>query len=251
MMRMMTLMSPAELLHMTEKIGLAALLAGAVGAEREWTGARAGLRTHMLIAVGAALVTEISTHFGDGGRLAAQVVSGVGFLGAGTIIQSRGAVHGLTTAAGLWVAAALGIAVGAGAYGEATVATVALLVILAGLRPVERLLRRHDRRTVVAQLGAGQTLSDLMAVLDDAHLEVEDLSRNPGSPAVVIHFRGSKVDSHRMIELAALAGLRVTDEAEGLPMTSEGAGTGGAGGPGGVASPGSMGGSGSGWMQDD
>ncbi len=245
------MMTPADLLHMTEKIGLAALLAGAVGAEREWTGARAGLRTHMLIAVGAALVTEISTHFGDNGRLAAQVVSGVGFLGAGTIIQSRGAVHGLTTAAGLWVAAALGIAVGAGAYGEATVATVALLLILSGLRPVERLLRRHDRRTVVAQLGAGQTLSDLMGVLDDAQIEVEDLSRNPGSPAVVIHFRGSKVDSHRMIELAALAGLRVTDEAEGPPMTSEGSGTGGASGTGGVAGPGSMGGSGSGWMQDD
>jgi putative Mg2+ transporter-C (MgtC) family protein len=248
------MMTPADLLHMTEKIGLAAFLAGAVGAEREWTGARAGLRTHMLIAVGAALVTEISTHFGDGGRLAAQVVSGVGFLGAGTIIQSRGAVHGLTTAAGLWVAAALGIAVGAGAYGEASVATVALLLILSGLRPVERLLRRHDRRTVVAQLGAGQTLSDLMGVLDDAQIEVEDLSRNPGSPAVVIHFRGSKVDSHRLIELAALAGLRVTDEAEGTPMTSEGAGTGGASGAGGasgVAGPGSMGGSGSGWMQDD
>lgn len=242
------MMTSADLLHMTEKIGLAALLAGAVGAEREWTGARAGLRTHMLIAVGATLVTEISTHFGDGGRLAAQVVSGVGFLGAGTIIQSRGAVHGLTTAAGLWVAAALGIAVGAGAYGEASVATVALLLILSGLRPVERLLRRHDRRTVVAQLGAGQTLSDLMGVLDDAQVEVEDLSRNPGSPAVVIHFRGSKVDSHRLIELAALAGLRVADEAEGSPMTSEGSGTGGAGG---VAGPGSMGGSGSGWMQDD
>lgn len=254
---MMTLMTPGDLLQMTEKIGLAALLSGAVGAEREWTGARAGLRTHMLIAVGAALVTEISTHFGDGGRLAAQVVSGVGFLGAGTIIQSRGAVHGLTTAAGLWVAAALGIAAGAGAYGEAIVATVALLLILSALRPVERLLRRHDRRTIVAQLGAGQTLSDLMGVLDDAQIEVEDLSRNPGSPAVVIHFRGSKVDSHRLIELAGLAGLRVNDEAAGAPpLISEGAGSGGGsggrggeGGTGGAA--GSMGGSSSGWMQDD
>lgn len=217
------MMSPGELLGMTGKIGLAALLSGAVGAEREWTGKWAGLRTHMLIAVGATLVTEVSTHFGDGGRLAAQVVSGVGFLGAGTIIQSRGAVHGLTTAAGLWVAAAVGIAVGAGAYGEAVVATVALLFILRALGPVERRLQRHDQRTVVAQLATGQKLSDLMAILDEARIEVQDLSCNPGSATVVLHFRGSKMDSHRLIELAALEGIRVTDEAGGQPpMTSAG-----------------------------
>jgi putative Mg2+ transporter-C (MgtC) family protein len=218
------MMTPADLLHMSEKIGLAALLAGAVGAEREWTGKWAGLRTHMLIAVGATLVTEISTHFGDNGRLAAQVVSGIGFLGAGTIIQSKGAVHGLTTAAGLWVAAAVGIAVGAGAFGEATVATIALLLILAGLRPIEHFLQRHDRRTVVAELATGQKLSDLMAVLDQAEIAVQDLSCSPGSSTVILHFRGSKIDSHRLIELATLAGLRVTDEAGGRPpMTSAGA----------------------------
>src|SRR5262249_59847729 len=124
----------------------------------------------------AALVAESSLRFGDSGRLAAQVASGVGFLGAGTIIQSRGAVHGLTTAAGLWVAAALGIAVGAGAYGEAVVGTVALLLILAALVPVERRLKQHDRRTVVAQLKTGQKLSELMAVLDEAGVTGRDLA---------------------------------------------------------------------------
>jgi putative Mg2+ transporter-C (MgtC) family protein len=256
-------MSPGDLLQMTEKIGLAALLAGAIGAEREWTGKWAGLRTHMLIAVGATLVTEVSLHFGDNGRLAAQVVSGVGFLGAGTIIQSRGAVHGLTSAAGLWVAAALGIAVGAGAYGEAIVATVALLLILSALLPLERRLQRHDRRTVVAQLGTGQKLSDLMTVLDEARIEVEDLTRTPGSPAVVIHFRGSKQDSHRLMELAGLEGLRITEETGGgPPMMSGGGGGAGPGAPpgdivGGSAGStgtgvlGGMGDSASGWMQDD
>jgi putative Mg2+ transporter-C (MgtC) family protein len=144
-----------EIEEIAVKIGLAALLAGIVGAEREWIGKEAGLRTHMLIAVGAALLTHVSTTFGahyhggsnawDPSRLAAEVVSGIGFLGAGTIIQARGRVQGLTTAAGLWVAAAIGIAVGARYYMEAILTSVALLVILVGLRPVERVLLRRRR----------------------------------------------------------------------------------------------------------
>ncbi|HEX5757772.1 MAG TPA: MgtC/SapB family protein [Thermoanaerobaculia bacterium] len=145
-----------ELQDIAIKIGLAALLAGLIGAEREWVGKWAGLRTHMLIAVGSALLTHVSVLIGetyaqgsnawDPGRIAAQIVSGIGFLGAGTIIQSRGTVHGLTTAAGLWLASALGIAVGAGFYGEAVVTTVALLVILIGMVPIERHFLNPDRR---------------------------------------------------------------------------------------------------------
>jgi hypothetical protein len=98
----------ADFWQIVIKVLLSALLGGAVGAERERTGKWAGLRTHMLIAVGAALVTDVSIAIGldhgpeqgwDPGRVAAQIVSGLGFIGAGTIIQSRGAVHGLTTAA--------------------------------------------------------------------------------------------------------------------------------------------------------
>ncbi|HSK76845.1 MAG TPA: MgtC/SapB family protein [Thermoanaerobaculia bacterium] len=143
-------MSP--LWEITVKIVLSSLLGGLIGAERERKGKWAGLRTHMLIAVGSALLTHISILVGreyavgsnawDPGRIAAQIVSGVGFIGAGTIIQSRGAVQGLTTAAGLWVASAIGIAVGGGFYGEAVVTSGALLVILGALRPLERLLRR-------------------------------------------------------------------------------------------------------------
>jgi hypothetical protein len=108
----------SPLWEITVKIVLSSLLGGLIGAERERKGKWAGLRTHMLIAVGSALLTHISILVGreyavgsnawDPGRIAAQIVSGVGFIGAGTIIQSRGAVQGLTTAAGLWVASAIG-----------------------------------------------------------------------------------------------------------------------------------------------
>ena len=148
----------SELEEIAIKIGLAALLAGIVGAEREWTGQWAGLRTHMLIAVGAALLTHISTTLGaiyhggsnawDPSRMAAEIVSGIGFLGAGTIIQSRGRVHGLTTAAGLWVAAAIGIAVGAKYYKEAALTSIALLVILAALRPLEKRVLSRGKKKV-------------------------------------------------------------------------------------------------------
>jgi putative Mg2+ transporter-C (MgtC) family protein len=120
---------------------LAAALGGIVGLEREASGKPAGFRTNLLICVGAALVTELSITVAqdvtlpggfrsDPGRLAAQIVSGVGFLGAGTIIQARGSVMGLTTAATLWVVAALGMAVGAGAYLLALFGTGVVLLAL-------------------------------------------------------------------------------------------------------------------------
>lgn len=153
----------SEIEEIAIKIGLAALLAGIVGAEREWTGQWAGLRTHMLIAVGATLLTHISTTLGaiyhggsnawDPSRMAAEIVSGIGFLGAGTIIQSRGRVHGLTTAAGLWVAAAIGIAVGAKYYKEAALTSIALLLILAALRPLERRVLSRGKKKVPTEEG--------------------------------------------------------------------------------------------------
>jgi putative Mg2+ transporter-C (MgtC) family protein len=119
---------------------LAAALGGIIGLEREASGKPAGFRTNLLICLGAALITQLSVDiarditlpggFGaDPGRIAAQIVSGIGFLGAGTIIQARGSVMGLTTAATLWVVAAIGMAVGAAAYLQAIAGT--LLVILA------------------------------------------------------------------------------------------------------------------------
>jgi len=204
------------------KIVVSATLAGAVGAEREWTGKWAGLRTHMLIAVGSTLLTHISHTASpsdpgrawDDGRIAAQIVSGVGFLGAGTILQSRGAVHGLTTAAGLWVASAIGIAVGGGFFGEAAITTTTLLLILTALRPLERHLLRANRRTVVLQLKADQKASGVAQLLEEAGVETENvaIAHRAGLPMVTLTFRGSDEDAKHFCELAALEGYEAVDE---------------------------------------
>jgi putative Mg2+ transporter-C (MgtC) family protein len=203
----------SQLWEIVGKILLSALLGGAVGAERERTGKWAGLRTHMLIAVGSALLTDVSISVGaeygpdrgwDPGRIAAQIVSGLGFIGAGTIIQSRGAVHGLTTAAGLWVAGAIGLAVGAGYWTEAVVTTVALLVILAALRPVARRLSGGRAQSVALHLTEPARLPDLMAILDEEGIRAEhvDLSEGRGEDGtrpVLIHFDGTAEDHRRLV----------------------------------------------------
>ncbi|HXO22622.1 MAG TPA: MgtC/SapB family protein [Thermoanaerobaculia bacterium] len=209
------MMTPAQVGEMAVKLGLTALLSGLVGAEREWTGKRAGLRTHMVIAIGATLLTHISLSLGDSGRIAAQIVTGVGFLGAGTILQSRWAVHGLTTAAGVWVAAAIGIAVGAHFYGEAALATAALLLIQVALRPLERRLH-HDERCVSIRLEEGQTLASLMNLLDEAHIDLEGLARTADPKTVLVRFRGSRQDAGRVVQLANAEGFQCREEKGGL-----------------------------------
>jgi putative Mg2+ transporter-C (MgtC) family protein len=203
-----------DLWQTAARIGLAALLGGLIGAERERTGKWAGLRTHMLIAVGSALLTDISVLVGlryaqghsnawDPGRIAAQIVSGVGFIGAGTIIQSRGAVQGLTTAAGLWVASAIGIAAGAGFYAHAVLTTLVLLIILIVLRPVEALLRR-DRQSVVLRLSREQKLSRLLEVLEGSGIKVDNVavSRDGEEISATLLFRGSREDVQKLVRLA-------------------------------------------------
>jgi putative Mg2+ transporter-C (MgtC) family protein len=126
---------------------LAVVLSGAVGLEREVHGRAAGFRTHILVCVGSTLIMLTAIHlmesYGgvapiDPGRVAAQVVSGIGFLGAGTIIQIRDSVRGLTTAASLWVAAGIGLAVGSGFYIGATATTLIVLIALYILSTIER-----------------------------------------------------------------------------------------------------------------
>ena len=131
--------------------------------EREIAGKPAGLRTNILICVGAALFTHLSVYiaqigftpdgrpYGDTTRIAAQIVSGIGFLGAGAILHAHGAVVGLTTAASIWVVAAVGTAIGAGAYMEGIGTSVLIVLVLVGLRPVEHrlLLRRRKINATV------------------------------------------------------------------------------------------------------
>jgi putative Mg2+ transporter-C (MgtC) family protein len=156
---------------------LAAVLGSVVGADRERLVWAAGLRTHMLVCVGACLFMIVSA-FGfadilgashvilDPSRIAAQVVSGIGFLGAGSILLRGEVIRGLTTAASLWTVAAIGLAVGGGLYVAAMAATIIILVILAGLKPLEeRFQGRNKSHQLMVEVERGN-LS--LAALDAA-----------------------------------------------------------------------------------
>jgi putative Mg2+ transporter-C (MgtC) family protein len=137
------------------RLFMAAALGSLIGFERERLLWAAGIRTHMLVCVGACLFMIVSTYgFGpalgpnvvlDPSRVAAQVVSGIGFLGAGAILARGEIVKGLTTAASIWTVAAIGLAVGGGLYFAAGVSTVVILVILAGVKPLEELYRARNQ----------------------------------------------------------------------------------------------------------
>ncbi|MDR3386891.1 MAG: MgtC/SapB family protein [Rudaea sp.] len=136
-------------IELLSRLGLAALLGSVIGFERERLNWAAGLRTHMLVCVGSTLIMLVSAYgFADvlgeknvvldPSRMAAQVVSGIGFLGAGAILMRGEIVRGLTTAASLWSVAGVGLAVGGGMYTAAIGATAIMLIILAGVKPLER-----------------------------------------------------------------------------------------------------------------
>ncbi|PFH19579.1 MULTISPECIES: MgtC/SapB family protein [Burkholderia] len=172
-------------MEIISRLLLAALLGSIIGIERERLSWAAGLRTHMLVAVGAALVMVVSA-FGfadiqnaknvslDPSRVAAQVVSGIGFLGAGSIMLRGEIIRGLTTAASLWVVAAVGLAVGGGMYVAAIAATAIVLAILAGLKPIEKRFFAARQRwgvRILARRGAVKLTSlQAMPGIDQARI---------------------------------------------------------------------------------
>ena len=175
-------------LDLLVKLLLAVLLGGIIGFERELAGKPAGLRTNILICIGAALLMDMSLRIGiadgkrigDPGRIAAQIVSGVGFLGAGTIMQSQGMVTGLTSAATIWVVAAIGMAIGAGYYVEGIGAGLLVTFVLSGLGGLEHWVRRARRiasATVRVRLGT-----------------------DFGEIATALHAHGIRVDSQRSFD---------------------------------------------------
>ena len=133
-------------LELLLELVLAVVLGGLIGFEREWKDKPAGLRTNILICMAAVLFAEISQRAavsgGDPGRIAAQILTGVGFLGAGTILHQKGGVTGLTSAATIWMVTAIGVTLGFGAYLDAVVATVLVLLVLAGLQRGEDWIKR-------------------------------------------------------------------------------------------------------------
>jgi putative Mg2+ transporter-C (MgtC) family protein len=173
------------------RVGLAAVLGGAIGFERELREREAGLRTHMLVSVGAALFTLVSAYAWtdwrfsteeglvfDPTRIAAQVVTGIGFLGAGAIIRQGLSIRGLTTAATLWVVAAIGMATGAGYYAAAVITTVLVLFSLWPLRiaahRVSGRLRPEEGRLAL-DLGAGATAVSVLTAVEQAGAMVRSL----------------------------------------------------------------------------
>ena len=143
-------------LDITLRLAVAMLLGGVIGFECEYRAKDAGFRTHFLVALGSALFCIVSQFgFGfelkDSSRVAAQVVSGIGFLGAGTIIFQKNVVRGLTTAAGLWVTAAIGLACGTGMYLPAVVTT---LMVLIGLEILSAVIPRVSTSVVILSFSA-------------------------------------------------------------------------------------------------
>ena len=210
------------------------LLAGARGAvigfERELHDKPAGLRTNMLICIGSTLITMVSIHvaltyaerqvnIADPGRIAAQIVSGIGFLGAGTIIQARGSVHGLTTAATIWVMAGVGLAIGAGLAGLALATTLLLLVTLYLLGRLEaRLTPRH--RFVYFRVEAEtrpRLVDDIGRLADRVRVSLHDFDLKRSDEGLRIDFALSLPDAKRdalvegLLDLQGVRGVRVNE----------------------------------------
>jgi putative Mg2+ transporter-C (MgtC) family protein len=189
------------------RIGLAAGLGAAIGLERELREREAGLRTHLLVSLGAALFTLVSAYgwtdwrfstaegiVFDPTRIAAQIVTGVGFLGAGAIIRQGLTVRGLTTAATLWVVAAIGMASGAGYYWAAVLTTALVLISLWPLRILAFRLfvrLRPEERPLEIELPSGASAQPVLAAVEALGADVESLQLERSRDGLLVTLRAS------------------------------------------------------------
>ncbi|WP_281889638.1 MgtC/SapB family protein [Paenibacillus sp. YYML68] len=175
--------------HITLRLSLALLLGGVIGFEREYSSRAAGLRTHMLVCLGATLIMLLSIYgFADfaelpnvrmdPARLAAQVISGIGFLGAGTILFTGKTITGLTTAASLWVVAAIGLAIGAGFYYAAVLACFFALMSLFVFHTVEKRLmsNKRSRKLIMETADVPSLVGRVTHVLHDQGCDIQKWS---------------------------------------------------------------------------
>lgn len=196
------------------KLFIAAVLGGLIGWERERRGRPAGLRTHLLVCVGVALMMLVSEYIFvsyqdyksdsilriDPARIAAQVVTGIGFLGAGTIIRFRASVRGLTTAASLWVAAGIGLAVGSGFILPAVFTTVIAIATLILIPFVERGIKRDEYRTIkILTTGQEHFFDNIKTILDENAIILQNykfeknFQKNEISYDINVRFRDEKM----------------------------------------------------------
>jgi putative Mg2+ transporter-C (MgtC) family protein len=167
-----------------QRLLLVTVLAGVIGFERERHGRAAGFRTHILVGIGSCLVMLTGIYLMDSlagrveidpTRMAAQVISGIGFLGAGTILRFRASVLGLTTAASLWAAAGIGVAVGAGFLSGAIVSALVVIIALYGFSRFERAMRKSWYRTLVVETKVSdEGLANIRQVLAEYDVEIRD-----------------------------------------------------------------------------
>jgi putative Mg2+ transporter-C (MgtC) family protein len=214
--------------EVTIRLAVAALLGGAIGLERELREREAGLRTHLLVSVGAALFTLVSAYgFGDfrygletgitldPTRIAAQIVTGIGFLGAGAIIRQGLSVRGLTTAATLWIVAAIGMASGAGYYSAAGIATAVVIVSLWPLRIAAYRLHvriRPEEGRLLIQLPPATSAAPVLAGLEEAGIRVDSLEledrEHERTVVVSFHLREPERAGELIDRLTALEEVR-------------------------------------------
>jgi putative Mg2+ transporter-C (MgtC) family protein len=193
----------------TVRLVLAMVLGGVIGLERERRDRPAGLRTHVLVTVAAALLMMLSRIVAgedfDPGRMAAAVVTGIGFLGAGTIIHFGADVRGLTTAATVWAAAAVGLTVGLGWYPAAILATAVIFFTLTAMRWLERaIVGEHNERRVAIRLVPGsQSPAGLITELHRADVQVTgiDFTDEAGQQLILDCQVPRKMRKHALIEL--------------------------------------------------
>lgn len=209
------------------RLMVAMVVGGLVGLERELHDRPAGLRTHILVCLGAALIMIISVRVSlsmvgitesDPARIAAQVVSGIGFLGAGTILREGVTVRGLTTAASLWIAAALGLGAGAGLYAETAFATVLTLVSLSVLSrlDVHTALKRNVRQIRVVAADRPGLLGEVGEILGSQNANIVNIRLTPrdGSSVEIVVYAEFSAGTERLSLLEKLESISGVTQVE-------------------------------------
>lgn len=211
------------------RLFMAMLFGGIIGLERGRRRRPAGFRTHILVCMGAALAMCISQYIAvtlgqttDISRLGAQVINGIGFLGAGTIVVTgRQQVKGLTTAAGLWASACMGLAIGAGYYECAVIACITIFLTITALNNVEKLLTSRTRNmNINVTLGAVSSLPGLLDTLRGMNIKIFDVEitnvrdLRVASPSVIIEMKLPKCRPHAEVitAIAAIDGVLAVEE---------------------------------------
>ena len=208
------------------RIFVAVVVGGILGLERGMKNRPAGLRTYMLVCVGACVIMLTNQYIfqvfgsGDPVRMGAQVVSGIGFLGAGTIIVTRrNQIKGLTTAAGLWSAAGVGLALGVGFYEAALAGTVAVFFVMTLLQRMDNKLHRRRRLEAYIEL-SDISLGDFLRTMREAEIEVSNVQRESGEEesdgvrAYIATLKGQKRQNHAelMAKVLEVSGVVFVEE---------------------------------------